>query len=91
MLPCALTKPLSSDKAPPTDKVPGDSLQVIRRVLFLSHRSIYASISLSNIFIPPSLGVAMAAGVYFLCMPPAFEEIHKRKSIALTNFQSCDL
>lgn len=55
MLPWPLTNPLYSDKAQPTDKVPVGSLWVIHRVLFLSHRNIYVSISIYNIFLfhPP--------------------------------------
>lgn len=53
--PGPLTKPLYSDEAQPTDKVPVGSLWVIHRVLFLSHRNIYISISIYNIFLflPP--------------------------------------
>lgn len=55
--PGPLTNPLYSDKAQPTDKVPVGSLWVIHRVLFLSHKNIYISISIYNFFfIPPSLG-----------------------------------
>lgn len=49
--PGALTSPLYSDKAQLTDKVPVGSLWVIHRVLFLSHRNIYMSISIYNIFL----------------------------------------
>lgn len=53
--PGPLTNPLHPDKAQLTDKVPVGSLWVIHRVLFLSPRNIYVSISIYNIFLfhPP--------------------------------------
>jgi hypothetical protein len=54
--PLPLANPLSSEKALLNDKIPGDAVQLIHRVLFLSQINIYISISLYNIFYSILLG-----------------------------------
>lgn len=60
---------------------------------FLSHRNIYVSISIYNIFFYSTL-VRMQLwllNVYFSDIPSPFEEIQGRKRKMLTSFQSHDL